>query len=92
MVEGGPRVAEMGVGMQTHAHAFAVSESPLGFACLLDLSPPSIGITISNPHSDELNGVSELLHPVSHVKFSDVGPSHLEITLLAIIIKTPLLC
>ena len=41
VAEGGPGVAEMGTHMRTHAHAFAVAESTLGFMCLLDLSPPA---------------------------------------------------
>ena len=41
VAEGGPRVAEMGVGMRTCAHTFAAAESTLGFACLPDLSPPA---------------------------------------------------
>ena len=39
VVEGGPRVAEMGVGAGTYTHAFAAVESASGFAHLLDLSP-----------------------------------------------------
>ena len=39
VAEGGPGVAEMGVGVHTHAHAFAAAESALGFAHLPDLSP-----------------------------------------------------
>ena len=41
VAEGGPRVAEMGVGMHACACAFAAVESTLGFACLPDLSPPA---------------------------------------------------
>ena len=41
VAEGGPRVAEMGVGMQAYAHTFAVVESTSGFVHLLDLSPPA---------------------------------------------------
>ena len=37
VVEGGPRVAEMGAGMGT----FTAAESALGFAHLPDLSPPA---------------------------------------------------
>ena len=41
VVEGGPRVAEMGAGTGAGACAFAAVESALGFAHLLDLSPPA---------------------------------------------------
>ena len=41
VAEGGPRVAEMGVGAGTCAHAFTAVESTLGFMCLPDLSPPA---------------------------------------------------
>ena len=37
VAEGGPGVAEMGA----HTCAFAAAESALGFARLLDLSPPA---------------------------------------------------
>ena len=41
VAEGGPGVAEMGVGAGACACTFAVAESALGFAHLLDLSPPA---------------------------------------------------
>ena len=41
VAEGGPRVAEMGVGMRTCTRTFTVAESASGFACLPDLSPPA---------------------------------------------------
>ena len=39
MAEGGPRVAEIGMGMHTCACAFAAAESASGFTHLPDLSP-----------------------------------------------------
>ena len=41
VAEGGPGVAEMGVGAGAHTCAFAAAESALGFAHLPDLSPPA---------------------------------------------------
>ena len=41
VAEGGPRVAEMGMGVHTCACAFGVAESTSGFAHLPDLSPPA---------------------------------------------------
>ena len=41
VVEGGPRVAEMGMGAGACTRTFAAAESALGFAHLPDLSPPA---------------------------------------------------
>ena len=47
VAEGGPGVAEMGMGACTRACAFTAAESASGFARLPDLSPPSIGIIVN---------------------------------------------
>ena len=39
VAEGGPGVAEMGMGTCTHTCAFTAAESASGFTCLPDLSP-----------------------------------------------------